>query len=216
MAHAASGKTKSQTSEKNFFVDLGTSTSIKISLHGKMQGILAGQPISGYGDLEYTYAQGASEWVRTDIGGSASGPATLPITLAPSHSIVYDPTGRCNAKVSIETTGTAEVETPGFKYKHKKDAWKMKGRTDTLTISVTQNVAGPVCDPDAVLAAAGYGSGAWTNDQCNAYANINGSGISHAEAAIGSPTFGFGQTPGSECASTMGMYADMVYPEKCA
>lgn len=218
MGYAASGKCKKSTSDKNFFVGLGAGTSVKLSFHGKMQGILAGQLISGYGDLEYTYAQGANEWVRTDIGGSAQGPLTLPITLGQVHSIVYDPTGRCNAKVSIETTGLAEVETPGFKYKHHKDAWKMKGRTDTLTIHVSQDAVGPACEPDTILAAAGYTS-TWTADQCNAFA-AQGGGLGLAQAAIGSPTFGLGlpnvTAADSVCLAAMAVLLEGTYPAQCA
>lgn len=149
----ASGKHRCISGEKSFVIQLGTGTSVTMSLHGKMNGLLAGNPVSGFGSLEYTYVQGASQWVRTEIGGSAIGPASIPVTLANNIALVYDPTGRCNAKVSIETDSDVAPESVGFKFKNKKQVWKMKGRTELLTITVVQSIGSNTCVlDDAVVA----------------------------------------------------------------
>lgn len=161
-----SGKHKCLAKDKNFAAVLGTGTAIKVAITGKMNGLLGGFSVTGFGALEYTYVQGATEWVRTDIDGSAQGPASIPVgSPAPGlFDLVYDPAGKCSGKVSIEVTGDADVATEGFKFKHKKDVWKMKGRTDKLTISITQSVAVD-CDalwanimPDSTFACADYES----------------------------------------------------------
>lgn len=138
MAHAASGKHHCITSNAAFYIALGDGTSVTLSLHGKINGILAGVPVQGFGELEYTYVEGASEWVRSEMTGSANGPVSLPITLATSHNIIYDPTGKCQAKVSMETNSLTAPTTTLFK--HKKDVWKMKNRVDVLTITVVQDL----------------------------------------------------------------------------
>lgn len=162
----SSGKHKCHTTNKNFSAVLGSGAAVTVSINGKMNGILGGFSITGFGNLEYTYVQGATEWVRTDMAGSAQGPASIPVgSPAPGlMDLVYDPAGKCSAKVAIEVSGDADTSATGFKFKHKKDVWKMKGRTDVLTITITQNVAVD-CDalwlalsPDASFTCADYES----------------------------------------------------------
>jgi hypothetical protein len=150
MAHSAAGKHKCLTSENLFVADLGTGTNIKVSFNGKIGGTFGGHQLSGVGELEYTYAQGASEWVRTNQEQTAQGPATIPVTLGDLINIAYAPAGKCNSKVSIEVSGDV-VDTVGFKFKHKKDVWKMKGRTALLTITVLQNTGVRPCDYSAAI-----------------------------------------------------------------
>lgn len=147
----ASGRHRCISGEKSFLIQLGTGTSVTVSINGKMNGILAGFPVTGFGMLEYTYIKGASEWVRSDFDGSAIGPSVIPVTLANTVALVYDPTGRCSAKVSIETTSDVAPESVGFKFKNKKQVWKMKGRTDILTINVVQDAGGACALDDVVI-----------------------------------------------------------------
>lgn len=155
MGHSASGKHKCLTSDNLFVVDLGAGTNIKVAFNGKIGGAFGGHQLSGVGELEYTYAQGASEWVRTNQEQTAQGPATIPVTLAATMRIDYAPAGKCNSKVSIEVSGDV-VDTVGFKFKHKKDVWKMKGRTHILTINILQNVGVVPCDFTAAIDSATF------------------------------------------------------------
>ena len=148
MGFPTAGKHKAMSTDKLFLVALGAGTAITVDFHGKMCGKLNGFDLSGFGSLEYTYVQGASAWVRSDIpGGSAQGPASIPVAPTAQVALVYDPLGLCQAKVSVSTDSDAMPETVGFKFRNKKNVWKMKGRTDTLTVSITQATGpGPVCD----------------------------------------------------------------------
>jgi hypothetical protein len=162
------GKHRCFTSNSSILFGLGDGASVVLSLDGKINGVLSYEAflyqVSGFGGMEYTYIEGASSWVRTDTNGSATGPDIIPITLAPTHSIVYNPGGKCQGKVSIEAEGETVVEEIGFK--HKKDVWKMKGRTATLTITISQTVDDVT---ECVLPAE------FSVEQCTAYTDTFGS-----------------------------------------
>ena len=182
MAHAASGQHHCITSNAAFYIALGDGTSVTLSLHGKINGILAGVPVFGFGELEYTYVEGASEWVRSEMSGSANGPVSLPITLATSHNIIYDPTGKCQAKVSIETTSATAPTTTLFK--HKKDVWKMKNRVDILTITVVQDIGtNDSCVIPTNLSCSNINAGGGATVYCTATVQNGGLGCVPASAA---------------------------------
>lgn len=175
MGHAASGKHHCITSQAAFYIALGSGTSITLSLHGKINGILAGVPVQGFGELEYTYVVGASAWVRSEMTGSAIGPVSLPITLATSHNIIYDPTGKCQAKVSLETTSLTAPTTTLFK--HKKDVWKMKNRVGVLTITVVQDIGtSDTCVVPTTLSCAAINAGGGADGYCSTAVGSGGLG----------------------------------------
>ena len=184
LARCISGKSRSYTSNKTFAVDLGIGTSVTIGFHGHMAGIFAGHQLSGFGHLEYVYVAGSSELVRTDIGGSALGPASIPVAPTAALQFDYAPGGRCKANVSIETTGT--VDDAGiYGFKHKKDRWKMKGRTDLLSIFIVQAVNVDLCGIPEV----------WDANSCNSL-RTNGA-LVFCSSPEGPPQYGRGCTAGT-------------------
>ena len=145
MTRPASGKVRCQnsTNERFFYVALGTGTAVVLDIKGgHISGTLNGHAISGHGGIEYTYNEGASKLVKTDSNGTANGPAEIPITLADVMQVVYLPVG-CKAHIAVQTSGTAEADTS---WKHKKDSWKMKGRTESFTLVINQDTGVDVCD----------------------------------------------------------------------
>ena len=145
MTRPASGNHRcfNATTERFFYVALGTGTSVKLKIKGgHIAGTLAGHTISGHGGIEYTYNEGAAKLVRTDVRGTASGPAEIPITLEDIMNVVYLPVG-CKADISLSTSGTPEADTS---WKQKKDSYDMNGKTESFTLVINQDTGVEVCD----------------------------------------------------------------------
>lgn len=156
----ANGKVATIATDGIFIAKLGVGTALSVTISGKLSGTINGMPISGEGDLEYTFNQGASAWVL-DAGNLAVGP-TLP-----AGDLVYVPGPGARGSMHVKTTG--EVIT-NSRYTHLKDhaAWKLKGRTAQIKVSVLTPVA--PCDYADVCTAR---SGPTADQYC--YDNFSGS-----------------------------------------
>jgi len=182
MGFPASGKHRCHGGNAYWYIVLGEGASQTLTIKGHMGGKLGGVQLSGFGTLKYYLVQGASEWVRTAQTHTSEGPATIPFTLAGTTILMYEPGGKCNAHVSMETTALIEPTTTLFR--HKKQHWDMTNRVDNLTITTVQDVGGGSdCVIPTNLSCSLINAGGGATSYCTATVQNGGLGCVPASAA---------------------------------
>ena len=181
MGFPASGKQRCHGGSAYWYIVFGAGASQTLTIKGHMGGKLGGIQLSGFGELKYYLVQGASEWVRTKQTHTAEGPATIPFTLEGTTILTYEPGGKCNAHVSIETTSLNEPTTTLFK--HKKNHWDMSNRVDVLTITTVQDVGGGSgCVVPTTLSCSDINAGGGATVYCTATVQNGGLGCATGSA----------------------------------
>lgn len=148
-----------------FLAKLTAGTILQVQISGKLGGTINGMPVSGSGQLEYTFRYGASAW-ELSADGLASGPAL------PAGPLVYVP-ANASGQLGILTTGTVVSSAPFTTTKDRYN-FKLKGRVSPISVAVfddavTCNLTGVAdCFFDCTTL-----TGADCQAQCETYKVIN-------------------------------------------